>query len=39
MVARDIAFVSTDVDGKHDSYAVVINISLHNINSVSGVSI
>jgi hypothetical protein len=28
MITRDVAFVSTDVDGKHDSNAIVINIGL-----------
>ena len=29
MIARDVAFVSTDVDGKHDSNAIVIDIGLY----------
>ena len=28
MITRDVAFVSTDVDGKHDSDAIVIDIGL-----------
>ncbi len=28
MIVRDIAFLSTDVDGKYDSNAIVINIVL-----------
>jgi hypothetical protein len=28
MVARDVALISTDVDGKHDGYAIVGNIGL-----------
>jgi len=28
MVARDVALISTDVDGKHDGYAIVSNIGL-----------
>lgn len=28
MVARYVSFISTDVDRKHDGYAVVIDISL-----------
>jgi len=28
MIARDVAFVSTDVDGKHDSDAIVIDVGL-----------
>ena len=28
MIARDVTFVSTDVDGKHDSDAIVIDIGL-----------
>jgi hypothetical protein len=28
VVARDVAFISTDVDGKQDGYAIVSNISL-----------
>lgn len=30
MIARDVALVSTDVDGKHDGNAIVIDISLCN---------
>jgi hypothetical protein len=28
MVARDVALISTDIDGKHDGYAIVNNIGL-----------
>jgi len=28
MVARDVALISTDVDGKQDGYAIVSNIGL-----------
>ena len=28
MVARDVALISTDIDGKHDGYAVVRNVGL-----------
>jgi hypothetical protein len=28
MVARDVALISTDIDGKHDGYAIVSNIGL-----------
>jgi len=29
MVARDVAFIGTDVDGEHDGYAIVIDIGLN----------
>jgi len=28
MVTRDVALISTNVDGKHDGYAIVSNIGL-----------
>jgi hypothetical protein len=31
MVARDIPFVCTDVDGKHDGYGVITDICLIEI--------
>ena len=30
MIARDVAFVSTDVDRQHDGYTVVIDVGLYN---------